>query len=159
LAGSGLRQTIDGLHPAVRCLSGSLEIAVDGDHTSAAGDHRGWWFVPSVFRWARVTAAVARGPVVVSYPARGFELVWEDAAGSRAAGLVPLLGRSRAAILEHLDVPRTTTNLSHRLGLAPGTVSTHLSVLTAAGLLHAWRDGRRVLYARNTLSTVLLGPS
>jgi DNA-binding transcriptional ArsR family regulator len=45
-------------------------------------------------------------------------------------------------------VPRTTAYLASILGLAPSTVSEHLSVMAASGLLASHREGRRVLYSR-----------
>ena len=76
-------------------------------------------------------------------------------AGRNGLGLVELLGRSRASILHLLDVGRTTADLARDLGLSPSTVSWHLSVMTASGLLVARRDGRRVLYARTVVGDLL----
>jgi DNA-binding transcriptional ArsR family regulator len=59
-------------------------------------------------------------------------------------------------ILESTGVPVTTSSLSAQLSLSPGTVSEHLSVLTAAGLLSSRRHGRRVLYSRTALGTTLV---
>jgi DNA-binding transcriptional ArsR family regulator len=53
-------------------------------------------------------------------------------------------------------VPRTTTWLADTLDLAPATVSGHLSVMSASGLLHSRKSGRQVLYARTRVADVLL---
>jgi DNA-binding transcriptional ArsR family regulator len=45
------------------------------------------------------------------------------------------------------------------LDLSPGTVSSHLSVLSTAGLLTSRREGRRVLYSRTALAARLRGLS
>lgn len=157
LVSCGLRRTIGDLDPAIRCRADRIQVATESVQRPRTDDHEVLWFVPSAFRWPNVVVVERSRAVVVSYPARGFARVWDTDSEDSPAPLVQLLGRSRTAILEQLDVPRTTTNLSHRLGLAPGTVSGHLSVLTEAGLLHARRDGRRVLYARNALACVLIG--
>jgi DNA-binding transcriptional ArsR family regulator len=114
------------------------------------------WFVPSVFRWPWV-AVDPQGPApVISYAAHGAGRVWESGDNPCGSRLSALLGRSRAAILQQLDIPRSTTGLAARLQLAPGTVSDHLSVLSSSGLLTARRDGRRVLYSRTGLGAALL---
>jgi DNA-binding transcriptional ArsR family regulator len=52
-------------------------------------------------------------------------------------------------------VPAATTDLARRHGLAPSTVSAHLSVLREAGLLVSRRQGYRVLYGRTALGDAL----
>ncbi|WP_143667203.1 helix-turn-helix transcriptional regulator, partial [Streptomyces sp. ms184] len=66
-----------------------------------------------------------------------------------------LLGRARAAVLCALDEPAGTTALAHLLGLAPSSVSAHLSVLRGAGLLTSRRYGHQVLYERTPLGIAL----
>ena len=67
-----------------------------------------------------------------------------------------LLGRSRAAVLLDLDLPRTTGQLSGRHQLAPATVSYHLGALVNAGLVLRKREGRQVLYGRSEYGDLLL---
>jgi DNA-binding transcriptional ArsR family regulator len=67
-----------------------------------------------------------------------------------------VLGRTRADLLDELDVPASTTDLARRLALTPGAVSRHLTAVRAAGLLGAHRVGRRVLYARTKVAETLL---
>ncbi|MEV4875364.1 ArsR/SmtB family transcription factor [Streptomyces cyaneofuscatus] len=57
-----------------------------------------------------------------------------------------LLGRGRASVLRRLGGPLTTAGLADRLGLAPSTVSEHLSVLADAGVVTRHRVGRSVYY-------------
>ena len=106
---------------------------------------QGIWFVPSVFRWPWVALDTRETvPHVVSYGARGAGRVWQQPGRGTPTGLPDLLGRSRALILESLDVPRSTTTLSQSLGLSLSTVSEHLSVLAACrspAASHARRDG------------------
>ncbi|MFE1797180.1 ArsR/SmtB family transcription factor [Streptomyces sp. NPDC059517] len=55
-----------------------------------------------------------------------------------------LLGRTRAAILERLTRPRTTTDLPRQFGLTKSSVSEHTTALRAAHLTTAHRDGKTV---------------
>ena len=59
-------------------------------------------------------------------------------------------------ILECLDVPRSTTSLAKLFGLSISTVSEHLSVMAASGLLQSRRDGQRVLYWRTMVGDLLV---
>lgn len=159
LAADGLAVALHDLSDRLSLEDGVLRVNLRTD-LRVACQGRGIWFVPSVFLWPWVSLASVDGAPVISYGARGAGRLWENAdSGQRDGGevLAPLLGRSRAAILADLDVPRTTTSLAARLRLTPGTVSGHLSVLTSSGLLTSRRDGRRVLYSRTAMGTQLLG--
>ena len=157
LASDGLGVALHDLSDRLTFADGVLRVNLQTD-LRVACEGRGIWFVPSVFLWPWVSLASVDGAPVISYGARGAGRVWEHDRGSDGGEvLAPLLGRSRAAILADLDVPRTTTSLAARLRLTPGTVSGHLSVLTSSGLLTSRRDGRRVLYSRTAMGTQLLG--
>jgi Helix-turn-helix domain len=107
-------------------------------------------FVPSAFTWPRPAASVEPPylPFLV-YPARGVGGLWEPGRTAPPAALAALLGARRAAVLTALGAPRSTTELARALELSPGSVSQHLSVLRDAGLVHAHRVGRSVLYVRS----------
>jgi predicted transcriptional regulator len=115
----------------------------------------GLWFVPSVFLWPWVSVEYETDQPVVSYAARGSGRVWERPRENRLS-LSSLIGRSRASILEHLVVPRSTTWLARSLHLAPATVSAHLAVMSASGLLDSRKSGREVLYVRTPVAEQLL---
>jgi DNA-binding transcriptional ArsR family regulator len=70
--------------------------------------------------------------------------------------LAILLGAGRAAVLRALAEPATTTGLATTLGVAPSTVSEHLNILQAAGVVHRRRAGRRVLYGLQPAGTALV---
>ncbi|WP_158791440.1 ArsR/SmtB family transcription factor, partial [Streptomyces sp. NRRL WC-3549] len=93
-------------------------------------------------------------PAVI-YPARGVGGLWTRAADRTPDSLARLLGRGRADVLCALDAPASTSALAHRLGLAPSSVSAHLSVLRGAGLLTSRRYGHQVLYERTPLGVAL----
>ncbi len=155
LSSQGVGATISELHDELSFAGRTIRVDLHGHdiHAKAAG--HGVWFVPSVFRWPWIAVQATVDVPVICYAARGAGLVWETSC-EQEMGLASLLGRSRAAILESLDIPRTTTTLAKQLSLAPGTVSEHLSVMTTSGLLQSRRDGRRVLYSRTNIGTLLL---
>ncbi|MER6343529.1 ArsR/SmtB family transcription factor [Streptomyces sp. NPDC001595] len=84
-------------------------------------------------------------------------------AGDRArqvpASLGALLGGARAAVLDLLDSPLSTTQLTAVTGQGLGSVGRHLRVLREAGLVERRRAGRSVLYARTTAGDVLVEAS
>ncbi|KAK1182198.1 DUF5937 family protein [Streptomyces sp. NBS 14/10] len=159
LADGGLEMLFADLRPALSWADGQLTV-----RTRAGGpevqqlDGRGLLLMPNVFVWPDVISGFAPPwqPTVI-YPARGVGGLWQEPAEGAAHALVRLLGANRAAILSALEDPTATTALAQRLGLAPSSVSAHLGVLRAAGLLTSRRDGHRVLYERTPLGIALLG--
>jgi DNA-binding transcriptional ArsR family regulator len=87
------------------------------------------------------------------YPVAG-RLARVDAASS--AGLGPLVGANRAAVLMMLDVPRSTSQVATLSGQAIGSVGGHLKVLLEAGVVLRRRSGREVLYWRTALGDALV---
>lgn len=115
--------------------------------------------VPSVFLWpGLVVTHGAQGRFQITYGARGTARVWEglDSRDRDGRTLAALIGRARAAILEELHTPQSTTQLAHQLGQSPGAVSQHLRVLRESGLATSWRSGRVVLYQQTPLATSLI---
>jgi DNA-binding transcriptional ArsR family regulator len=71
-------------------------------------------------------------------------------------GLATLVGRNRAAVLNALGSPASTTQLTAATGLGLGSVGDHLKVLLGAGLVLRRRSGREVLYWRTALGDALV---
>ncbi|MGX1883835.1 ArsR/SmtB family transcription factor [Streptomyces sp. NPDC055287] len=86
-----------------------------------------------------------------------------DGPGARAAGLpvAQLIGHTRAAVLEVLGRPMTTTQLGGVLRLALSTASRHATVLREAGLVASERRGSRIVHRRTPLGEAIMngGPS
>lgn len=140
------------LHPEVTVTPHALEIAKPCTFERDL-DSAGLTLVPSVFAWPRCLVSInTTGPVNVVYGARGVATVWDDPQTQRNA-LADVMGRTRAAILESLVRPRSTTDLAIRLGHTPPSISQHLTILKHNGLVMSWRSGRRVLYERTALGT------
>jgi DNA-binding transcriptional ArsR family regulator len=156
LAEGGPAALFEDLHPGVHWEAGRLDAEVPHDEEYVL-DGRGLLLVPTAFQWHR-PSAITEPPwqPALTYPARGIATLWDEGAGAPAEALGLLLGRTRAAVLEACDVPRSTTEISQRVGATPGGASQHLSVLRDAGLVSSDREGRLVLYARTTLGDALV---
>ncbi|MFJ3904750.1 DUF5937 family protein [Streptomyces sp. NPDC090025] len=157
LAEGGLERLFTELHPAFAwsAESSTLSVAYRGEHVRTL-EGKGLVLVPSVFIWPEVVSGFdAPWQPMVAYPARGIGGLWTEARERTPQALTRLLGRVRADVLCALEDPAGTSALAHRLGLAPSSVSAHLSVLRAAGLLTSRRYGHQVLYERTPLGIAL----
>lgn len=150
---------LGGLLPEInrRCgwHAGTLTVQAHVEYERDLGG-QGLVLMPSVFSWPDVISGFDPPwqPTLV-YPARGIGGLWAEPADRLPEALVRLLGRGRAAVLTALDEPATTSALAHRLGLAPSSVSAHLTTLRDTGLLTARRYGHQVLYERTPLGIAL----
>jgi len=90
-----------------------------------------------------------------AYPARGIAELRQPAPTRHSPALARLLGRTRAALLESLAEPASTHTLARRHGLAPGTVSGHLTALHHARLITRRRHRHAVLYQQAPLGADL----
>ena len=157
-ADGGLDALLTGLHPRIEWSGQRLTVRGQGDHAEVQRpDGRGILLMPSVFVWPDVISGFARPwqPTVI-YPARGMGRLHTAPAPHPPEALARLLGHQRAALLTGLAVPASTTELAARHGLAPSTVSAHLTALRGAGLLDARRQGYFVLYERTALGEGLV---
>ncbi len=155
LAEGGLEALFAELHPRLVWSGDTLTITRRADHCRELGGG-GLMLVPSAFSWPEVIGGFEPPwQTTVVYPARGIAGLWAAPDASTAEALVRLLGANRAALLVALAEPASTTALAHRHGLALSSVSAHLSVLRAAGLLTSRRQGHQVLYERTPLGTAL----
>ena len=151
----GLERVLSDLHPRARWTGRAIVVDRAG-----AERHRlsgaGLLLMPSVFVWPSLAAVVdppARPALV--YPARGIAELWQPTHTSHSGALASLLGRTRAALLESLAEPASTHTLARRHGLAPSTVSEHLTVLHDARLVIRRRHRHAVIYQQAPLGTEL----
>ncbi|NJP47043.1 winged helix-turn-helix transcriptional regulator [Streptomyces sp. PRB2-1] len=160
LAAGGLDRLFAELHPSVRWHDGVLTREHGGaDHRDLAGE--GLVLMPSAFKWDQVVIVLDPPwqPTLI-YPARGIGTLWQGAPSDAAAALARLIGRTRARLLTGLTEPAATAWLAHHHGLAPATVSEHLTVLRATGLVTATRHRHEVRYRRTPLGdTLATGPT
>jgi DNA-binding transcriptional ArsR family regulator len=149
LAADGPDALLSRLHERIRWERPVLTLIKPLEQQMEAVNQR-LLLVPLIFsRGALLCSGDHPEIVMVTYQSRGAAVLADgpvQPAGDPADRLAVLLGRGRASILRALTVPATTTGLATALGLAPSTVSEHLSGLQAAGVVHRRRAGRRVLY-------------
>lgn len=159
MAQGGIPGMMSGLHPAVTMSQDSVIIKSPG-HREHDLSGAGLLLVPSVFVWPWILVdAGASYPPRLIYGARGIGALWQSHAPSHDDALASLLGRTRAAMLERLALPQSTTDLARKLGQSAPTVSAHLSILRRCGMVSSWPAGRRVLYQRTPLANSLMGAS
>jgi len=99
-------------------------------------------------------SAVCDDPPAVIYPARGIGDIWQPAPRSDE-DLARLIGRARAVLLIALAEPASTTGLAARTGIPVSSVSEHLAILRAAGLVSTTRTGRYLMHQRTALGVAL----
>ncbi|WNI22379.1 DUF5937 family protein [Streptomyces sp. ITFR-16] len=159
LAAVGFERLLGELSPQLSWADSTLTIAPTRARHSRVLGGQGLVLMPSVFAWPDAVSGFEDPwqPAVI-YPARGIGGLWTEPGASTPNVLARLLGRARADVLCALDEPAGTGALAHRLGLAPSSVSAHLSVLRAAGLLTSRRYGHQVLYERTPLGIALAVP-
>jgi DNA-binding transcriptional ArsR family regulator len=156
LTEAGPAALFDDLHPTVSFEGDWLHIDQAWQGTVELGG-QGLLLVPTVFSWERPSViSIEPWQPTVIYPARGVALLWEPSEAGRE--LTGLMGATRARILAALDAPQSTTELAAQLGMTPGGVSQHLSVLVDAGLAARRRERRVVLYARTPVADQLVSP-
>jgi CRP-like cAMP-binding protein len=159
LAAGGVERMFRTLHPRVRFSGDRLRIVKYYSGTAHL-QRRGLMLVPSVFAWPDVLVSTGDPNVAtLIYAPRGLGRLWQQSGGGSVPALAALLGRSRATVLSQLVVPMSTTELAVLLGLTAPTVSAHLKILEAAGLVHSRRDGHSVRYRRTRLGEALVNGS
>ncbi|MCW2910536.1 MAG: Regulatory protein [Actinomycetia bacterium] len=155
LADYGLERMLGDLHPRVRWTGRALVIK-GMDPARRLLDGAGLMLMPSAFAWPSLAAVIdpPSRPALV-YPARGIAELWQPARTPQSDALARLLGRTRAALLESLAEPASTHTLARRHGLAPSTVSEHLSALRDARLVSSGRHRHAVMYQQTRLGAAL----
>lgn len=117
-------------------------------------------FIPSAGHGGGVQFCAERpDSPVLTYAARGTATLWSgrrDDADDGARDVANLIGRGRREILDRLDRPLTTRDLSRIDGRAESTISYHLGVLARAGLVVRQRRGGSVAYQRTALADTLV---
>ncbi|MGC4900462.1 ArsR/SmtB family transcription factor [Micromonospora echinospora] len=129
-----------------------LDVALDGSRLV---------LVPTVFAAARRIFVQDGQSVAMSYQARGtghFQVLTAHARepSVREDRLALLLGKGRAQVIRELRVPTTTTAVAQSLGMAKSTVSQHLAVLAATGVVWKQRLGGQVFYQLDASGVALL---
>jgi DNA-binding transcriptional ArsR family regulator len=162
LARGGIEALLTDLHPELELAQHAITV-----QSSAAGsvhDLRGagLLLVPCVFAWPHVMVDIDAGnPASITYAPRGIGELWPQNSPAMRSDdeLADLLGRTRAAVLRAVALPRSTSDLAAELGQSMPAISAQLTVLRHAGLVSSWRAGRRVLYQLTPLARSVLAAS
>jgi DNA-binding transcriptional ArsR family regulator len=152
LAGGGVEGMLTALPPTLRWRSPTLEVDYPVDQDLVL-DGRGLLLVPSFFchRTGVTLLHDDRVPVLV-YPVEQRSSV----SSAHSVALARLLGHSRAAVLQSLAVPGTTSEVAGRAGVLVSSASQHLAALRDARLVRTSRQGRTARHALTTLGAALL---
>ncbi|MFE7121835.1 helix-turn-helix domain-containing protein [Streptomyces sp. NPDC057654] len=149
-ADHGVGAMLTTLHPSMRWQPPVLEVRYPKDRDlDLAG--RGVTLIPSFFcTGAPVTWINPQLPPVLVYPAAP---VGEDRKPQSpgTCALARLLGETRAAVLQALAEPCSTTQLARRVGVSIGTASKQTAVLRDAGLATSARFGTSVVHQLTSL--------
>lgn len=156
LAADGPDALLSQLHERIKWERPVLTLVKPLEQSFEAVDQR-LLLVPLIFsRGALMCSSDHPDVVMVTYQARGSALLASPAPRAVDDRLAILVGKGRATVLRALVTPATTTGLAATLGLAPSTISEHLTGLQAAGVVHRRRAGRRVLYGLEPAGTALV---
>jgi DNA-binding transcriptional ArsR family regulator len=161
MANAGIAATIGELSKYLTVSAdGVLRFDPPGEPMELDLSSRELVLIPSVFAWPG--AGMGWDPPSVIYPARGIFGLWEP--GTHSPGspgspgdLARLIGRTRAELLTALADPASTTGLAARTGVPVSSVSEHLAVLRATGLVATTRTGRYLTHQRTALGAALAG--
>jgi DNA-binding transcriptional ArsR family regulator len=155
MSAAGVGTVLQSLDPAMDWDGDVLRIDTPWDFHTRLTD-ADLVLTPFALGWPRLwTQLEDMNDATVFYPAAGIG----TATRRRSRGLPRLMGATRARLLQDLELPRSTAELSTRHRLAPATVSYHLGVLHDAGLVMRSRHRRLVLYRRSEQAAGLLGES
>jgi DNA-binding transcriptional ArsR family regulator len=155
MSAAGVGSVLQSLDPAMGWDGDVLRIDTPWDFRTRLTD-ADLVLTPFALGWPRLwTQLENMQDATVFYPGAGIG----SATRSRSRGLPRLMGATRARLLQDLELPRSTAELSTRHRLAPATVSYHLGVLHDAGLVMRSRHRRLVLYRRSEQAASLLGES
>lgn len=138
--------------PSMRWRAPVLEVVYPVDRDLHL-DGRGLLLVPSCFARSPVALADTALPPTLVYPAGPRTA---DDAPRMHKGLAPLLGHTRAAVLQALGGDPTTTELARRAGVSLSSASEHAAVLRGAGLVSSVRQSNAVRHALTPLGSALL---
>lgn len=162
LARGGIEALLTDLHPELELAEHVIEV-----QSSAAGSEHelrgaGLRLVPCVFAWPHLMVDIDAGnPPSITYGPRGIGELWPQTPPPEPTGdpLAVLLGRTRAATMRAVALPKSTSDLAVELDQSMPAISAHLAVLRRAGLVSSWRAGRRVLYQLTPLARSVLAAS
>jgi DNA-binding transcriptional ArsR family regulator len=151
MAGEGVDGLLTALPPAMRWRHPVLEVDYPVEQDLVL-DGRGLVLVPSFFcHETGVTLLHDDHTPVLVHPVEH-----RPPGPARFGSLARLLGHSRAAVLESVEVAGTTGDVARRAGVLPSSASQHLAALRDAHLVRTTRRGRTAWHTLTALGAALL---
>ncbi|QXJ22456.1 helix-turn-helix transcriptional regulator [Actinomadura graeca] len=138
------------LHPTLHWRPPILECVASVCTPTVDLKGRGLLLIPSVLAPRPAFAELPGKPICLFYPVRVTERPTDGAA------LAALLGATRAAVLQELANPSTTTQLADKVFVSPSAISQHTAVLRRAGLITTRRVGPAVMHGLTPLGSQLV---
>jgi helix-turn-helix protein len=155
LLSAGVEGLLSRLHTSIRWRDPVLEADYVTDQTLDL-DGRGLLIVPSYFCFgAPVTFIDGDLPPTLVLPIQPDDAPVDESIGDLDV-LVRLLGPTRARFLAGLESAASTSELAHRLGVSPGSISQHAKVLRESGLITTTRFGHSVNHTLTPLGRAVL---
>ncbi|MFC6159937.1 ArsR/SmtB family transcription factor [Kribbella jiaozuonensis] len=155
LLSAGVEGLLSRLHTSIRWRDPILEADYLTDQALDL-DGRGLLIVPSYFCFgAPVTFIDGDLPPTLVLPIQPDDAPVDESIGDLDV-LVRLLGPTRAKFLAGLESAASTSELAHRLGVSPGSISQHAKVLRESGLITTTRFGHSVNHTLTPLGRAVL---
>ncbi|NGO72456.1 ArsR/SmtB family transcription factor [Streptomyces boncukensis] len=152
----GTEALLSSLGPTIRWRAPVLEADYPVDRDLRL-EGRGLLLIPSYFCHLRpIALADPELPPTLVYPARAPGPQPPAVAEATAPRLAPLLGHTRAAVLQALGSNCTTSELARRAGVSVSSASEHAAVLRRAGLISSSRERNAVHHALTPMGLALL---
>ncbi len=83
---------------------------------------------------------------IIAYAAPGTAALCAELLLGTGNGLVDVLGKTRALVMQSVAIPATTSDVAQHLAMSHSLASHHLKALAKQGLVDGVRLGRRVYY-------------
>ena len=152
---AGAGAVLSSLNESVGWQGDRLSVRSSYDFEEEMGG-RGVVLVPSVFCGPEVLTMLPPLQPMIVYPGGSGINLWHPVQSRGGGPLAALLGAGRAAVLEALAFPSSTSDVAEDVGVTAGAVSQHLGVLRASGLITSCRAGRRVVHSLTLMGEDLI---
>ncbi|GAB7108596.1 DUF5937 family protein [Streptomyces phaeofaciens JCM 4814] len=143
IEGSGAAPMFSSLHERVGWRNDRITVRSAYDFQEQLGGE-GLVLVPSVFCGPEVLTMLPPLQPMIVYPRPEAAEFWNGLRSDRPSPLAALLGGVRAAVLQALLVPSSTSRLAAEVNVTPGAISQHIAVLRDCNLVTSKRVGRSV---------------
>ncbi|MEV6314532.1 DUF5937 family protein [Streptomyces sp. NPDC051776] len=143
---SGTASVFSSLNRRIGWSEGRITVRSAYDFTEKLGG-RGLVLVPSIFCGPEVLTMLPPLGSMIVYPRPDVSEIWSRQRLEHSSALASLMGSVRAAVIEALVTPATTTELATAIDVTPGAISQHVGVLRDCNLVLSRRAGRRVIHS------------